>query len=146
MHRLLVLIGAVVAFSLNVSVALADCSYGGQTYSEGSTICQSGTLMVCQEKSWRHAGGGCSVDFSSLGKDIGEVLRKHGLTEDNIGQMELILPSDDSASSTAQPHSTNKMPTMSSLSNSKSAPKASATKVCLKCKKFLWHCKIVSCR
>jgi hypothetical protein len=41
---------------------MANCTYNGQEYSEGSVTCQNGNEFVCQSGAWNRTGAQCSSD------------------------------------------------------------------------------------
>ena len=43
------------------TTALGRCSYNGETYGDGMTLCQTGTQYRCENGSWRSLGHGCGV-------------------------------------------------------------------------------------
>jgi len=42
------------------------CSYDGQRYADGMSVCQSGTQFECDRGLWRNVGTACDADDSSL--------------------------------------------------------------------------------
>lgn len=60
------LFGSVFAATLGMGTAWANCSYGGYTYSVGSTVCFDGWLQECTVAGYWKAIGMCKAPSAVL--------------------------------------------------------------------------------
>ena len=47
------------------------CVYAGEEYSEGSTVCQSGSTYICRDGEWEFHASGCDeTERENSGADL----------------------------------------------------------------------------
>ncbi len=68
------LLGTVIAMTFGIGQAWANCSYGGYTYSVGSTVCFDGWLQECTVAGYWKAIGMCKAPEAVPPMELAEEL------------------------------------------------------------------------